>query len=119
MAGAVNLLLAVVVGSTLPAWPAVAQAMTLGFFAYGISLTLFVVSLRHLGTARTGAYFSVAAFFGALLAVVWLGERVDPTLLVLPVLYRWMYRREEADSAAVQDSAAAISGALPDAPSTV
>ena len=41
------------------------------------------------------------------------------TLLVLPVLYRWMYRREEADSAAVQDSAAAISGALPDAPSTV
>ena len=41
------------------------------------------------------------------------------TLLVLPVLYRWMYRREEADSAALQVSSVAISGPLPDAPSTV
>ena len=98
MARAVNLLLAVVVGSTLPAWPAVAQAMTLGFFAYGISLTLFVVSLRHLGTARTGAYFSVAPFFGALLAVVWLGERVDPTLLAAGALMGvgvWLHLSEQ------------------------
>ena len=98
VAGAVNLLLAVVVGSSLPAWPAVAEAMTLGFFAYGISLTLFVVSLRHLGTARTGAYFSVAPFFGALLAVVWLGERVDPTLLAAGALMGvgvWLHLSEQ------------------------
>jgi drug/metabolite transporter (DMT)-like permease len=43
--------------------------MVVGFLAYGVSLALFVVALRHLGTARTGAYFSVAPFFGALLAV--------------------------------------------------
>ena len=86
VAGAVNLVLAVAVGSALPAWPVVAGAMTLGFLAYGISLTLFVVSLRHLGTARTGAYFSVAPFFGALLAVVWLGEGIDPKLAVAGAL---------------------------------
>ena len=81
-AGSVNMVLAVVVGSALPAWPVVAQALVLGFLAYGISLTLFVVSLRHLGTARTGAYFSAAPFFGALLAVAWLGESLGPRLLI-------------------------------------
>ena len=81
-AGSVNMVLAFFVGSALPVWPVVAQALVLGFLAYGISLTLFVVSLRYLGTARTGAYFSAAPFFGALLAVVWLGESVDPRLLI-------------------------------------
>jgi hypothetical protein len=45
-----------------------------GFFGYGVSLALFIVALRHLGTARTGAYFSVAPFFGAALAIALLGE---------------------------------------------
>lgn len=98
VAGAVNLVLAVVIGSSLPSWPAVAEAMTLGFLAYGISLTLFVVSLRHLGTARTGAYFSVAPFLGALLAVVWLGESVDPKLAAAGVLMGigvWLHLSEQ------------------------
>lgn len=47
--------------------------MAVGLLAYRVSLTLFVVGLRHLGTARTGAYFSVAPFLGALLAIA-LGE---------------------------------------------
>ena len=45
-----------------------------GFLGYGVSLTLFVLGLRHLGTARTGAYFSLAPFIGAMLAVVLLGD---------------------------------------------
>jgi drug/metabolite transporter (DMT)-like permease len=85
-AGAVNLTLAFGHGSRLPAWPALAGAMVLGFVAYGISLALFVVSLRHLGTARTGAYFSVAPFFGALLALLWMGDAVDPRLLTAGAL---------------------------------
>ena len=98
VAGVVNLALATLVGDVLPAWPAVAEAMTLGFLAYGISLTLLVISLRHLGTARTGAYFSVAPFFGALLAVVWLGESVDPKLLVAGLLMGigvWLHLSEQ------------------------
>ncbi len=73
-AGAVNCGIAWALGATLPAWPAVSGALLLGFLAYGVSLTLFVVALRHLGSARTGAYFSVAPFFGALLALAVLGE---------------------------------------------
>ena len=71
VAGSVNLVLALVVGDTIPGGATVAAAMAVGFLAYGVSLALFVVGLRHLGTARTGAYFSLAPFFGAALA--WLG----------------------------------------------
>ncbi len=96
-AGAVNLVLAFVTGSLSPAWPLLAGAMALGFVAYGISLTLFVVGLRHLGTARTGVYFCVAPFFGALVAVLLLGEAVDARLLVAGALMAigvWLHLSE-------------------------
>lgn len=85
VAGLVNLTLAFSLGASLPAWPSLAGAMVVGFLAYGVSLALFVVSLRHLGTARTGAYFSVAPFFGAVLAIT-LGEPVTAPLLVASAL---------------------------------
>ena len=74
-AGCVNLVLAGTMGwqPGLPL-PGLA-ALTLGFLGYGVSLSLFVWSLRHLGTARTGAYFSVAPFFGAAMALLILAER--------------------------------------------
>ena len=74
VAGAVNLTLGLLQGAALPGAAIVASAATLGLVGYGISLVLFVVALRHLGTARTGAYFSVAPFFGAALALLVLGE---------------------------------------------
>src|SRR5664280_47257 len=61
-AGSVNLTLAFIMGATDPPLPNLAGALVVGFFAYGVSLVLFVVGLRHLGTARTGAYFSIAPF---------------------------------------------------------
>lgn len=85
VAGAVNLVLALAMGSTLPDLSVVAGAMALGLLAYGVSLTLFVVGLRHLGTARTGAYFSIAPFFGAGLAVA-MGEPLTWPLLIAGVL---------------------------------
>jgi len=81
-AGATNLVLAVALGASWPAAPVVAAAAALGFASYGASLALFVVGLRELGTARTGAYFSVAPFFGAVLAIVLLGEAVTLPLLL-------------------------------------
>jgi drug/metabolite transporter (DMT)-like permease len=70
VAGTVNLVLAlVVVGARVPAWSDVLAASVLGLASYGVSLSLFVVALRHLGSARTGAYFGVAPFAGAAVAV--------------------------------------------------
>jgi drug/metabolite transporter (DMT)-like permease len=72
-AGATNLALALSLGAAWPPGAFVLGAALVGFTSYGASLALFVVALRELGTARTGAYFSVAPFFGAVLAIA-LGE---------------------------------------------
>lgn len=96
VAGAVNLALAFSLGASLPSFPNMASAMAVGFLAYGVSLALFVVGLRHLGTARTGAYFSVAPFFGVLLAVL-MGEPITLPLLIaggLMVLGIWLHLTE-------------------------
>ena len=70
VAGPVNLILAVTVGAAqVPEAGPVAAALVVGFFANGVSLVLFIVGMRYVGTARAGAYFSIAPFFGALLAV--------------------------------------------------
>jgi drug/metabolite transporter (DMT)-like permease len=85
-AGAANLALAVAAGAQLPPAGAVGSAALIGFFGYGISLVLFVLALRHLGAARTGAYFSTAPFLGAVLAVALLGEQGTWQLAVAGVL---------------------------------
>src|SRR5436190_7418485 len=72
-AGITNVALAMLVSAAaLPPAPVVLSALLVGFGAYGASLTLFVLALRGLGTARTGAYFSTAPFAGALLAITFL-----------------------------------------------
>lgn len=86
VAGCVNFALAMALGGHLPPLPSLAGAAIVGFFGYGVSLVFFVLGLRHLGTARTGAYFSTAPFIGALLAVLMLGEPLTVRLLIAGVL---------------------------------
>ena len=96
VAGLVNLLLAFSLGASLPSISTVGGALSVGLLAYGVSLALFVIGLRHLGTARTGAYFSVAPFFGALLAVA-MGEPLTPQLIVaggLMAMGTWLHLSE-------------------------
>src|ERR1700761_7082919 len=85
-AGAVNLLLALGRGITLPHPTQIAEAAGLGFVGYGVSLVLFVLALRQLGSARTGAYFSTAPFIGASLAVLIFQDPVTVRLLAAAVL---------------------------------
>jgi drug/metabolite transporter (DMT)-like permease len=74
VAGSVNLSIGLLLGLKMPAWPTLLAVGALGFCGYGLSLVLFVLALRHLGTARTGAYFSAAPFVGAVIALLMLGE---------------------------------------------
>ena len=80
-AGIVNIGIALAMNSAMPDAPMVVAAGLLGFFSYGVSLVLFVLALRALGTARTAAYFSTAPFIGALIAIPLLQESVTPALL--------------------------------------
>lgn len=79
VAGATNTTLAFSLGASLPAWSHVLLTMALGFLGYGLSLVLFIVGLRQLGTARTGAYFATAPFIGAAVAMMLFGQPGDLT----------------------------------------
>ena len=95
--GVVNLSLAISLGAELPPLLNLSGALILGFFAYGVSLMLFVIGLRQLGTARTGAYFSIAPFIGALLALM-MGETLTVTLVFSGVLMGmgiWLHLTEQ------------------------
>ncbi len=78
VAGIVNCALALLLGQSWPDPMMVSAAAVVGLFGYGYSLVLFVLALRGLGTARTGAYFSTAPFIGAAVSVALLGESTDP-----------------------------------------
>lgn len=97
VAGGTNLALGILVGGTLPSPLHAAGAAAVGFLGYGVSLVLFVWSLRGLGTARTGAYFSIAPFVGVLIAMLIFGERPGPwfwTAAGLMVAGIWIHLTE-------------------------
>lgn len=72
VAGVTNLCIAFALGAHLPAPAQLFAAMATGFAGYGVSLVMFVIALRHLGTARTRAYFSVAPVFGVAISLaIW------------------------------------------------
>ena len=85
VAGPISVALALEYGAHIPGGSLLLRAGLLGFIGYGLSLTLFVLALRNLGTARTGAYFSLAPFIGAALAVA-LGAPLALTLILAALL---------------------------------
>ncbi len=96
-AGTVNLTIGLLVSGKTPPMISLASAGLLGFLSYGVSLTCFVLALRDLGTARTGAYFSTAPFIGVLLSLLFLRE--VPSLffwaaLFLMILGVWLHLTE-------------------------
>ncbi len=100
LAGTVNLLLALANGAELPPVGILLAVCAVGFLGYGVSLALFVLGLRHLGAARTSAYFSLAPFVGAILAVAMLGEPLSVELLLaggLMGLGLWLHLAERHD----------------------
>ncbi len=97
VAGLVNLGIAAALG-----WPTVTTALlvtasVVGLLGYGVSLTLFVTALRHIGAARTSAYFSLAPFIGAASAIVLLRESPGAPFWIAAVLMGvgiWLYLTE-------------------------
>lgn len=97
VAGSVNVAIAVALGRGTPSAAVALAAGAVGLGGYGLSLVLFVIALRFLGTARTGAYFSIAPFVGALLAVALYGEPVTIQLICaggLMVAGLWLHLTE-------------------------
>jgi drug/metabolite transporter (DMT)-like permease len=95
--GAVNLALAAALGGPPPELPQALGAGAVGLLGYGLSLVLFIVSMRELGTARASAYFAIAPFFGVAIAFALLAEPVQSAFwIALPLMAAgvWLHLTE-------------------------
>ena len=107
VAGGVNFGVALARHSALPPSGLIAVAAVVGFLGVGVSLVLFVLALRHLGSARTGAYFSAAPFIGAVVALVLLHEPLTWRLLAAGLLMAvglWPHLAERHDHEHVHEA---------------
>jgi len=96
-AGVVNTCLAFSLGAALPPASSFGAIIVVGFLGYGVSLSLFVLALRHLGTARTGAYFSLAPFLGATGSILWLHDGLTAGFVIAALLMAagvWLHLTE-------------------------
>lgn len=97
VAGSVNTALALSTGAQMPPAVSLVATLVVGFLGYGLSLALFVVALRGLGTARTGAYFAVAPLFGVGTALAIWPEAPSPAFWAAAALMAfgvWLHLRE-------------------------
>jgi drug/metabolite transporter (DMT)-like permease len=100
VAGSVNVAIAIAMGHSLPSAVALLAVGAIGLASYGLSLVLFVIALRYLGTARTGAYFSIAPFVGALVAVAFFSDPLTFQLVssgALMIVGLWLHLTERHD----------------------
>lgn len=75
MAGTVNLALGFSLGERPPSDAlSLSVAFVIGLFSYGVSIALFVISLRKIGSAKTSALSATAPVTGVLVAWLLLGE---------------------------------------------
>lgn len=98
VAGLVNVTIGLFWGTALPPPASLAIAALVGLFGYGVSLICFILALRHLGTARTGAYFSTAPFVGAILSLALFGDHLTVWLglaAALMALGVWLHLSEQ------------------------
>lgn len=100
IAGIVNISIAFIIGVTLPKWIDIGYSLIIGLMGYGISLVLFVIALRGLGTARTGAYFSTAPFIGAAIAILFFHDSTSIVFwsaAALMIIGVWLHLSERHD----------------------
>lgn len=86
-AGAVCILAVFLSGGRIVPGLSLAYALVVGAFGYGASLVLFIKALEGLGASRTGAFFGLAPFVGAVASVIilhdWLGWVMVPAAALM------------------------------------
>ncbi len=63
------------VGEGFPPLLPLLLVLLLGFVAYGLSINFYIMAQKHIGAARTSAFYAVAPFLGVGFSFVILGER--------------------------------------------
>ncbi len=66
---------ALIAGEKTPTLIYILLVMLLGFVAYGLSINFYIMAQKHIGAAKTSAFYSVAPFLGVAFSFAVLGER--------------------------------------------
>jgi len=69
-----SLIVALIVGESIPEILWIIAVLLLGFVAYGLSINFYIKAQKHLGAAKTSAYYSIAPFLGVFFGIVLLNE---------------------------------------------
>ncbi len=99
VAGVTNFFLGIMFRVQFPSFSILLTAGILGFLSYGLSLVCFILALRHIGTSRTGALFSLAPFVGTGLSIIFLRESVSMQMGVAAIFMAigvWLFLKENA-----------------------
>ena len=72
-----SLIVALVMGESIPTILWLVCVLLLGFVAYGLSIYFYVMAQKDLGAAKTSAYYSIAPFLGAAFGMLFLSERPE------------------------------------------
>jgi drug/metabolite transporter (DMT)-like permease len=88
VAGAINLLIGCLIsgGWNIPIYETFI-AITLGCFAYGLSITLYITSAQSIGAVRGQIIFSTAPFIAVLLSVLFLKEKLTAFHIAAMFIY--------------------------------
>lgn len=76
------LIVAMILGESLPQIQYILPAFLLGFVAYGLSIFTYIKAQKVLGAAKTSAYYAIAPFIGAFLSFVLLQETLTVSYLI-------------------------------------
>ena len=69
-----SLIVALIIGESIPEIIWMTAVLILGFVAYGLSINFYIKAQKHLGAAKTSAYYSIAPFLGVFFGIVLLNE---------------------------------------------
>jgi len=72
-----SFIIALSVNALYGQWYYLVLALVLGFFSYGMSLYFYISAQRHLGAARTSAYYAIAPFAGSIFSFLILKETLS------------------------------------------
>ena len=72
-----SLIVALILGETIPAIHWLLVVLALGFVSYGLSIHFYIMAQKELGAAKTSAYYSIAPFLGVAFSTLLLSEKPD------------------------------------------
>lgn len=67
-------------------WQLTLWCLVLGFFAFGLSILMYVIAQRYLGAAKTSAYYAISPFLSVIISIIFLREKITIQFIIALIL---------------------------------